>query len=634
MITLMPVSKIQNSHYERTAYVYVRQSTPLQVTENVESKERQYQLRQHAIDLGWSPSRVEVIDEDQGRSGRSAIHRTGFQRLASEVGLGKVGMVLMLEASRLARNNSDWYRLIEICGISGTLIADESAVYNPHEPNDRLLLGVKGTLSEAEIFTLRTRLHEGRWNKARKGRLKFHLPVGYVRGAADEWQLEPDEQVRERIGFLFDSFRRHGVARRVVCEFRQSDLTLPTHVVTREGFGALVWKTATLSSVVRMLHNPAYAGAYVYGRWDYTGENRSAKTGRSTTFLRDVAQWPVNLAQHHPAYISWEEYVNNQERLRKNWYRDRALGAVRNGNGLLQGLVYCGVCGQKMDVQHHTAGEKRSATYICCRDYQDGGEKTCQTMTARPVDTVVVDAFLQSVSPAELDIATRVLDQVEHELTTKRRQHELQLEQARYEARLAQRQYDAIDPDNRLVAAELERRWNEKLERVLQLERTFAQLEQREQWTLTPQERASITLLAQDLPALWNAPTTTNLDPKQLLRMVITSVQLDGVSRSGEIEIHIHWRSGAVTQHVAKRPVPGEWSLKTSDQAVARIHELLAQNLDYFQIADQLNQEGFRSAFNRLFNNMNVGYICRRDGLGRNGPHDKSKSAKSEIGGA
>lgn len=636
MTTLMSVSKIQTSHYERMAYVYVRQSTPLQVTEHVESKERQYQLRQRAIDLGWSPSRVEVIDEDQGRSGRSAIHRTGFQRLASEVGLGKVGLVLMLEASRLARNNSDWYRLIEICGISGTLIADEGAVYNPREPNDRLLLGVKGTLSEAEIFTLRTRLHEGRWNKARKGRLKFHLPVGYVRGAADEWQMDPDIQVRERIKFLFDAFRRHGVARSVARELRQSDLSLPVRQVSHEDYGALVWKTATLSTVVRILHNPAYAGAYVYGRCDYTDENRSVKTGRASMILRDMAEWPVNLAQHHPAYISWEEYVNNQERLRKNWYRDRdhAPGAARNGNGLLQGLVYCGVCGHKMDVQHHTDGEKRSATYICCRDYQDGGEKTCQTMIAPPVDTVVVDAFLQTVSPAELDIATRVLNQVEHELATKRRQHELQLEQARYEARLAQRQYDAIDPDNRLVAAELERRWNEKLERVLQLERTFAQLEQREQWTLTPQERVSITSLAQDLPALWHAPATTHQDRKQLLRTVITSVQLDGVSRPAEIEIQIHWRSGAVTQHFAKRPAPGERSLKTSDHAVARIHELVAQNLDYFQIADQLNQEGFQSAFNRPFNNMSVGYICRRDGLGRNGPHDKSKSAKSEIGGA
>src|SRR5207249_2796515 len=258
----MTTTKIQNTHQERMAYVYVRQSTPIQVMENRESTERQYRLRDRAIELGWAPSRVEVIDEDQGRTGSISAHRTGFQRLVSAVGLGGVGMVLMLEASRLARNNSDWHRLIEICGISGTLIADESAVYNPREPNDRLLLGVKGTISEAELFTLRTRLYEGRWNKARKGLLQFSLPVGYVRG---------------------------------------------------------------------------------------------------------VAQWPVTLREHHPSYLDWGEFMKNQERLRQNWNRGGGRGVEREGNALLQGMVYCGVCGQSMSVQHRAETEKRSSAYICQR---------------------------------------------------------------------------------------------------------------------------------------------------------------------------------------------------------------------------------------------------------------------------
>src|SRR6266699_2994346 len=243
----MTAAKIQSTHCERTAYVYVRQSTPLQVIENRESTERQYHLRDRAIELGWPPNRVEIIDEDQGRSGSSAEHRAGFQRLVSEVGLGKVGIVLMLEASRLARNNSDWHRLIEICGISGTLIADESAVYNPREPNDRLLLGVKGTISEAELFTLRTRLYEGRWNKARKGLLHFPLPVGYVQGADGNWGLDPDTQVQERLHYLFDSFRRHGVVRAVVRELKGEGLELPTGVTAQGGYGSLVWKALTLS---------------------------------------------------------------------------------------------------------------------------------------------------------------------------------------------------------------------------------------------------------------------------------------------------------------------------------------------------------------------------------------------------
>jgi DNA invertase Pin-like site-specific DNA recombinase len=267
-VNTLPPSKIQPAHRERLACVYVRQSTALQVRQHQESTERQYQRPERALTLGWPPTAVEVIDEDQGRSGQSALHRTGFQRLVSQVSLGQVGIVLMLEASRLARNNSDWYHLIEICGVRRTLIADEQAVYDPREPNDRLLLGVKGTLSEAETFTLRTRLYEGRWNKARKGFLRFPLTVGYVRGADDSWELDPNVQVRERLGDVFAAFRRRGVARAVAQELREQGLDLPSYVVGKENYGALVWKAPTVSAVVRILKNPGYAGAYVYGRWD------------------------------------------------------------------------------------------------------------------------------------------------------------------------------------------------------------------------------------------------------------------------------------------------------------------------------------------------------------------------------
>ena len=425
-----------------------------------------------------------MIDEDQGRSGSTATYRTGFQRLAAEVGLGKVGIVLMLEASRLARNNSDWYRLIEICGISGTLIADESAVYNPREPNDRLLLGVKGTLSEAELFTLRTRLYEGRWNKARKGLLRFPLPVGYVLAADGGWVLDPDTQVRERLSYVFDSFRRLGVVRAVVRDLKQQGLELPTRVTAKEAYGSLIWKAPTLSAVVRILHNPAYAGAYVYGRSEYFSERRSPKTGKASAHVRNVAQWPVRITEHHPAYIGWEEFVKNQEQLRQNWGHDENRGVPREGRALLQGIVYCGVCGRKMSVQNRAVKESRSPSYVCGRGYQDGDEKICQCMTSRPIDAAVVEAFLTAVSPVNVRVATQVMDQIEQDLISQRRQRELQLEQARYEARLAQRQYDAVDPSNRLVAAELERRWNEKLERVTELERAFAQAERDAEWKL------------------------------------------------------------------------------------------------------------------------------------------------------
>ncbi len=617
--------KIQSTHCDRIAFVYVRQSTPLQVIENRESTERQYHLRERAIELGWPPSRVEIIDEDQGRSGSTAAHRTGFQRLAAEVVLGKVGIVLMLEASRLARNNSDWYRLIEICGVSGTLIADEGAVYNPREPNDRLLLGVKGTLSEAELFTLRTRLYEGRWNKARKGFLHFALPVGYVRTAEGGWTLDADTQVRERLDYIFDSFRRHGVVRAVVRDLKEQGLELPTRVTAKESYGALIWKSPTLSAVIRILHNPAYAGAYVYGRWEYVGERRSPKTGKASAHARPVAQWPVKIPEHHPAYIQWEEFVKNQEQLRQNWGHDGTRGVPREGRALLQGIVYCGICGRKMSVQDRALKEHRSPSYICGRGYQDGDERTCQSMTSRPVDAAVVEAFMGAISPISLRVSTHVLDQVEQDLMAQRRQRELQLEQARYEARLAQRQYDTVDPANRLVAAELERRWNEKLERVAQLERTFAQAQRDAEWNLTADERAAITELSQDLPAIWSAETTTNQERKQLLRMAIESVQLDGNRQAGQIEIQIRWRSGTVTILNVKRAAPGEGSLKTPPEAVSRIHEM-APRRSYAEIAATLNRAGLRSAFGRRFTAQHVGYICRRDGLEPGKPCSVSKA--------
>jgi DNA invertase Pin-like site-specific DNA recombinase len=624
----MSSAKIQGTHQERMAYVYVRQSTPHQVVEHRESTERQYHLRERAIGLGWAPGRVEIIDEDQGRSGSTAVHRTGFQRLVSEVGMGKVGLVLMLEASRLARNNSDWYRLIEICGLSGTLIGDETAVYSPRDPNDRLLLGVKGTISEAELFTLRTRLYEGRWNKARKGLLQFPLPVGYVRGSDGSWELDPNTQVRERLTYVFELFRRHAVARMVVRDLRQQGLDLPTLDVGREGYGSLLWKAATLSAIVRILHNPAYAGAYVFGRWDYSGSRRSSKSGKVLPQLLSVAQWPVNLLNHHASYLGWDEFVKNQWRLRQNWNREGGRGVEREGNALLQGIAVCGICGQKMGVQHHVLTERRSSTYVCQRGYQYGDSGVCQSMTSRPVDAAIAAAVLEAACPMSLQVAMRVMDQIEQDLTEKRRQQQMQLEQARYEARLAQRQYDAVDPANRMVAAELERRWNEKLERAAELEKAYTRAEQESKWQLSAEERAAITHLSRDLPAIWNADTTTIQDRKRLLRMAIESVQLDGVSVPGQIEVQIRWRSGVITAHTVKRPVQGEWSLKTPAEAVSRIHSLAGKS-SYTEIAEQLNIEGFRTAFGRSFTSQTICYICRRDGVapGRRKPSSASNTS-------
>jgi DNA invertase Pin-like site-specific DNA recombinase len=611
--------KIRSTHLERKACVYVRQSTYMQVVQHHESTELQYNLKARAAELGWPSTAIEIIDEDQGRSGSTAEHRSGFQRLMTEVSMDQVGIVLMIEASRLARNNSDWYRLIEICGLSHTLIADAGAVYDPREPNDRLLLGVKGTLSEAELFTLRTRLHEGRWNKAKKGLLKMTLPVGYFLGSDGNWELDPDKQVCERLRYIFETYRRLGVARRVVCELKQQGLEVPTRLTCKEGYGTLVWKVPTLSTIIRILSNPLYTGAYVYGRRSYTGNSRSKKSGKVIGHPLPIEEWPVCIHGHHPAFISWEEYVKNRNQLRQNWNREMSTGATREGSALLQGIVYCGVCGRKMSIQNRASIEKRSPAYICQRGYTDGDRQICQSMTARHVDAGVVAVFLEAISPVQLEVAIRVLEQVEENVEAQRRQWELQLEQARYEARAAQRKYDAVDAENRLVAGELERRWNEKLERVARLEQAYEKAKQELHWNLSEEERAAIRELSADLPAVWGAETTTNRDRKQLLRFAIETVQLDGVSRPGQIEVQIHWRSGTVTTLSVERSAPGEGSLKTPESAVALIKEMASEN-SYEEIAKELNARGLRTAFGRPFNIYRVGYICRREGLGRGKP--------------
>ena len=403
-------------------------------------------------------------------------------------------------------------------------------------------------------------------------------------------------------------------------ELKQYHLDLPTREVSKGTYGTLIWKKPTLSAVVRILENPAYAGAYAYGRWEYRGDSRSPKTGKAHARLRRRDQWPVLIHSHHPAYVSWEEYMKTQDQLRQNWQRDGGRGIAREGSALLQGIVWCGRCGRKMGVQHQATKEKRSPAYICQMAHQqDGEDKICQTMTSRPVDTAVVQAFLEAVSPVGVEVAVAVLAQMEQQLADLRRQWEVQLQQARYEARLAQRKYDAVDPDNRLVAAELERRWNAQLTRVAELEQAYAKAEQEASFTLTPEERTATQTLAQDLSALWEAETTTVADRKQLLRLVIESVQLDGVSHPGWIEVQIRWRSGVMTRLEVKRVRPGEGSLKTPAQAVVRINELAASS-SYAQVAEILNAEGWRTAFGRPFTSQHVGYICRRDGRGRKGP--------------
>ena len=613
----MPLdSKIRPDHLRRAAVVYVRQSTLHQVRGNRESGARQYALTERAKALGWPASAVQTVDEDQGRSGAHADHRQGFKKLLAEIGAGQVGVVLALEASRLARSSADWHRLVEICVVTDTLLADEAAVYDPRDPNDRLLLGLKGTLSEAELFTIRCRLHDGRWNKARRGELAQSLPVGYIRTETGGGVKDPDRQVQARLEYVFALFAELRVARRVLVRLRQEKLTVPAKVWGGPRHDTLRWKVPTLSDIMRLLHNPTYAGAYAYGQKAYDPFDRSATNGKARTKTRPVADWPVCLREVYPAYITWDQFLRNQQTLRENWFRRGSRGAPREGRALLQGIVRCGRCGARMSIFTYSTKEKRAPGYGCVAAYQDGGSETCQMMSSAPVDAAVTELFLAAVTPARVDIALHALDECESQRAEARRQRQMQIEQAEYEVEIARRRYEATDPANRLVAAELEARWEQALGHRDQLRREAEEVDRQTVRPVEAADLARVRQMAADLGTVWNAPTTGMADRKALLRFLVHRVYLDGVTEPGQIRVTVEWHTSARTTMTVPRPVVGAHAPKTPERAVERIRALWPGH-DYATIAEILDREGLKTAKGLPFDQFSVGYVVRSRGWNR-----------------
>lgn len=578
-------AKIRPAHLSRPAVVYIRQSTLMQVLEHRESTQRQYDLAALAERLGWDASQIQVIDEDLGKSGKSTENRSGFQRLAAQVSLGKVGAILSLEVSRLARSSADWHRLLDLCALSDTLILDDDGVYDPNDFNDRLVLGMKGTMSDAERHLMRLRLFGGKLHKAKKGELGFPAPTGYVfeNGALC---LDPDEQVSSAVQLLFARFPIEGSAYGVVRYFAQKGLLFPSRREQKEAPAQTRFVKLTHSRVLAILRNPLYTGAYVWGR---RRERRTLSEGavhkrRQVVMLPE--EWHAFVQDAHPAYLSWQEYLVNLQRLSDNdpkRHTAHGHGAPRPGEALLQGLLLCGCCGRRMRTLHHHA---EGAAYECSR--RRDGEKTCWSTMARRIDEKVVEVFLSAVIPAELELSLAVVAEVERQAAEVEKQWRLRLERARYEAARAERQYQAVEPENRVVARTLETRWNQKLQELLAVEREMEQAKRAQKLELSDEDRSAIRSLAGDLPNVFHAPTTTAAERKQLLRLLIADVVLTPLeSPQRQTQIRILWKTGAITEVTASRPTSVE-QCKTAPEIIALVQKLVAQGQSNDQIAREL----------------------------------------------
>lgn len=619
MLAAAAASKIRPEHLARPALIYIRQSTLFQVRENTASTARQYDLVQRARDLGWPPAQITVIDQDQGHSGASSVDRDGFQFLIAEVGLGRVGAVLSLEVSRLARSCSDWYRLLEICALTETLVVDEEGIYDPGSYNDRLLLGFKGTMSEAELHWLRSRLLGGKLEKAQQGELRFRPPVGLVFDPAGQVVLDPDEEVQQAVRLVFTVFEQTGSALAVVKQFTGQHLRFPTRRWGKRHGDELVWGDLTHSRVLEVLHNPAYTGAYVYGRTQTRTRLRPGEAPRVKGRTRPVARdaWPIVLHDAHPGYLTWDQFLRNQQQLDDNrtFRPDDRRGAVRAGAALLQGIALCGRCGRRMGVRYVADGTTPS--YDCNAVHVRRAGPTCQSIRGDGVDAAVARVLLEAMQPAQLAISLATLEQVEAQARHIERQWHLRLERARYEADLARRRFLAVDPDNRLVARTLERDWNDKLAAIATLEREYSALPRLTTRLVSPEERHRIVALAQDVPAVWHAATTTHAERKQLLRCLVKDVTL--TKRAAAVALAIRWQTDACTTLEISRPQRSWEKRRTNPAAVVRVRDLAPDWTDR-EIAAQLTAEGYTAGLDGPFTAAKVQWLRWKYRLPRSRP--------------
>jgi DNA invertase Pin-like site-specific DNA recombinase len=600
----MSESKVTAEHLKRDAYLYVRQSTLRQVAENGESTERQYALRHRAIAAGWPPERVRVIDRDLGKSGATAAMRDGFQELVSEVALGKAGIVMGLEVSRLARNSADWHRLIELCALTATLILDEDGIYDPAGFNDRLLLGLKGTMSEAELHILKARMRGGQVNKARRGELEMGPPVGLVYRADGVLDLDPDAQVQAAVRLVFETFERTGSAIKTVHFFRDQGILFPRRLRSGPDKGELLWALPQHSRILQVLHNPRYAGAFVYGR--QRTRRRPDGSIRMETLPR--SEWQFVIPSAHRGYIDWDRFEANQQRLLDNgraYGIQRRSGPVREGPALLQGRVLCGLCGERMGVHYSREHGRIVPVYVCQESTVRRGGRICQSIPGKIVDPAIGALLIELMTPMTLGVTLAVQRELEArtaETDALRRQH---LERLRYEADLSRRRFMKVDPDNRLVADALEAEWNEKLRLHADALTDYQQRSRDRIAPLDAQADQRILDLANQFPAVWNDPRVEPRERKRVLRLLVDDVTL---IKTEVITAHVRLRGGATRTLRLARPVPIAQIRKFKPELVAEVDRLLDRHCDR-EIADILNQRGCRTWEGKPFNLKKIAFI-------------------------
>ncbi|MGC2306264.1 recombinase family protein [Candidatus Binatus sp.] len=595
------MSKITPDHLARTAYIYIRQSTPDQLINNPESRRRQYALRARAEALGWQ--RVIIIDDDLGRSG-SGVARKGFERLLVAIGAGNVGAVLAIEASRLARNGRDWHTLLEFCALVGCLLIDEGDVYDPRLMNDRLLLGMKGTFSELELSLFRQRAHEALWLKAKRGELYRNVAIGYMRSPDDRLEMEPDRRVRDVLALVFRKFDEIGSVRQVVIWLREEKIEVPTVAYGAQG-RIVEWHLPRYDTVHRLLTNPIYAGAYAFGR---TVSCTKIENGRKVIrrgIRRRRSEWGVLLRGHHPGYISWEQYERNQGLIRENANVKGAMvaGSVRNGGGILAGMLRCGHCGRKLRIHHN--GLRGVARYVCEEASVDFGVRArCLSFGNMRVDAAVSAEVLRVISPLAIAASVEAVAECKHAGTERIDQLTLALEQARYEAERARRQYDSVEPENRIVASELERRWNERLTTVASTEQELQSArDERPATSISEAEAVELLALPEDLPKVWNHPNVSVEIRKRVLRAVLEEIVV--TAEPARLNLKLHWRGGEHTSLDVLKNKVGQHRWKTSTATEQLIRDL-ARLLPDGSIASVLNRLGVRSAKGHTWTELRI----------------------------